>query len=68
MSDILHINNIKLNPISHIYFSDISYNFDLDGLSRNNIRKADLVDITQDLFQPKRSISRNIILVRPPLY
>ena len=68
VSDVLHINSIRLNLMSHIYFSDILYNFDLEGLSRNNIRRGDLVDITQNLFQLKHSVSRNIILVRPPLY
>ena len=55
-----------LNLKSHVYFSDISFNFNLEGLARNQERQLNLLEINNSLLLCDQLIIQNIPIIRPP--
>ena len=63
-----HVDQIRSNLKSHVYFSDVSFNFNLDGLARNHTRQFDLLELNNSLLVCDNLVVRNIPIIRPPLY
>ena len=55
-----------LNLKSHVYFSDISFNFNSEGLARNQERQLNLLEINNSLLLCDQLIIQNIPIIRPP--
>ena len=63
-----HVHQINSNLKSHVYFSDISFNFNLEGLARNHSRQFNLLELNNSLRLCDNLIVQNIPITRLPLY